>query len=233
MILEILLACIAGLSDVFGGWLGFRTRISRIMPRYVIGFAAGILISVTLINVLPEINMQTQSIFIALGFFTFYIIEKALMLHACGEEECKVHKAGGITVFGMALDNVVDGISIAVGYAVNPMLGLIITAGVVVHEIPQGIASSVIMKNAGYTKKKSYIILIIAGILYPIGAILSRFIPPELNLAVLAFVAGDFLYIGASDLLPEAHKKFNARVIVSVLFGVLFVLVLGSILPVV
>lgn len=231
MVIEIILACIAGLSDLFGGWIGFMSKL-RNASRYIIGFAAGILISVTLIDILPEISMATHAGIIALGFFTFYIIEKVLMLHACGEEECKVHRANGITVFGMALDNIVDGISIAVGYAVNPVLGVLITAGVVIHEIPQGIASSVIMKNARYTKKKMYIVLTAAALLYPIGAVLSRFIPAEFNLAVLAFVAGDFLYIGASDLLPEAHKKFNARVILSVILGLLFVLVLGSILPV-
>jgi len=131
----------------------------------------------------------------------------------------------------MALDNVVDGIGIAVGYAVNPMLGLFITIGVVIHEIPQGIASVAIMKGAGYSKTRTYSILGLAGILYPIGAAVSSFIPAELNITILAFVAGDFVYIGASDLLPEAHKKFNIKVILSVLAGVAFILLLKSVFP--
>jgi zinc transporter ZupT len=229
MLLELLYAVIAGLSDVFGGWLGFKTRISRIMPRYIIGFAAGILLSVTLLNVFPQLDMHAHAWVIALGFFVFYLIEKVVMLHACGEEECEVHKVGGITVFGMALDNVVDGIGIAIGYLASPVLGLLITVGVVVHEIPQGIASAVIMKNANYSKRKTFLVLAIAGVLYPIGALASRFVPPGLNEFVLAFVAGDFLYIGASDLLPEAHKKFNAKVILSLILGVAFVILLGSI----
>jgi len=229
MVLEILYAIIAGLSDIFGGWLGFRTKISKIMPRYIIGFAAGVLISLTLVEILPEINMQSHASVVAIGFFTFYIIEKVMMLHACGEDECKVHKVGGITVFGMALDNIVDGIGIAIGYMTDPALGLLITIGVVIHEIPQGITSSVIMKNAGYSMRRTYLVLAVAGVLYPIGALVSRFIPAGFNELVLAFVAGDFLYIGASDLLPEAHKKFNALVIFSVIFGVAFVLFLGGI----
>jgi zinc and cadmium transporter len=131
----------------------------------------------------------------------------------------------------MALDNVVDGIGIAVGYAVNPVLGLLITIGVVIHEIPQGMASVAIMRNAKYSVKKTYGVLILAGILYPIGAALSSFIPQGLYLVILAFVAGDFLYIGASDLLPEAHKKFNIKVIGTVLLGVAFVLLLKSVFP--
>jgi len=229
MVLEILYAVIAGLSDIFGGWLGFKTRISSIMPRYIIGFAAGLLLSLTFVEILPEINVQLQGAVVASGFFVFYIIEKLTMLHACGEDECTVHKLSGITVAGMALDNIVDGVGIAVGYLTNPLLGLVITLGVVVHEIPQGITSVVVMKHAGYSKKKTYLILFVAAALYPIGALVSSFIPKGVYESVLAFVAGGFLYIGASDLLPEAHKKFNKFVILSVLLGIAFVLLLGPV----
>lgn len=232
-LVAILYAIIAGLSDLFGGWLGYKTKISKIMPRYVIGFAAGILITVTFIDILPEVSLQTQAHIVLLGFLVFYVIEKLLMLHACGEDECEVHKIGGFTVFGMALDNIIDGIGIAVGYAVDPMLGLLITIGVVIHEIPQGIASVAIMRTAKYSKRKTYAILALAGLLYPIGALVSSFIPEDLYLVILAFIAGDFLYIGASDLLPEAHKKFNIKVITAVLAGVVFVLALKSAFPIV
>lgn len=232
-LVAILYAIIAGLSDVFGGWLGYKTKIAKLMPRYVIGFAAGILITVTFVDILPEVAIESQAHIVLLGFIVFYVIEKLLMLHACGEDECQVHKIGGFTVFGMALDNIVDGIGIAVGYAINPVLGLLITIGVVIHEIPQGIASVVIMRNAKYSTKKTYGVLGIAGLLYPIGALLAAFIPTDLYLIILAFIAGDFLYIGASDLLPEAHKKFNIKVILTVLAGVVFVLALKSVFPII
>lgn len=231
--LAIIYAIIAGLSDLFGGWLGYSTKISKITPRYIIAFAAGTLITVTFVDVLPQVAIESQAHIVLLGFLAFYLTEKLVMLHACGEHECKVHKMGGVTVFGMALDNVVDGVGIAVGYAVDPMLGLLITVGVVIHEIPQGIASAVIMRNARYSRAKTFAVLAVAGLLYPIGAALSSFIPQGLYLLVLAFIAGDFLYIGASDLLPEAHKKFNAKVILTVLAGVVFVLLLESVFPVI
>jgi zinc transporter ZupT len=227
--LEIIFAIIAGLADIFGGWLGLKTKIGKITPRYIIGFAAGIMISLTFLEVIPAVNMQSHAWLIAVGFFAFYIIEKLTMLHACSEGECKFHKIGGITVFGMALDNIVDGIGIAIGYATNPALGIIITVGVVIHELPQGLASAVIMKNAKYSVKKTYAVLAAAGVLYPIGAFLSSYIPTQFNALILAFVAGDFLYIGASDLLPEAHKKFNAKVVVSVLLGLAFVIAMSQV----
>ncbi|MCX6816236.1 MAG: ZIP family metal transporter [Candidatus Aenigmarchaeota archaeon] len=227
--LEIIYALIAGLGDIIGGWLGLKTRISRIMPRYIIGFAAGVMISLTFLDVLPEINIRSQAWLIGLGFFTFYIVEKLVMLHACGEQDCEIHKIGGITIFGMALDNIVDGVGIAAGYLTNPILGLIITIGVMIHEIPQGITSGIIMKNGGYSRKKIYVVLAASAVLYPIGAIISGVLPAGFNGAALAFIAGDFLYIGASDLLPEAHKKFNLKVVFSVMAGLAFVIILGGI----
>ena len=231
MIIAILYAIVAGLSDLFGGWVAYKTKIARISPRYIIGFASGILITLAFIDVLPEIDIATHGYYVLAGFLVFYLIEKLVMIHACGEDECKVHKIGAITVFGMALDNVIDGVGIAVGYAVNPVLGLLITIGVVVHEIPQGIASLIIMKNAKYSTKKTFGVIALAGALYPIGAFLSTFIPENLYLIILAFVAGDFIYIGASDLLPEAHKKFNIKVIGTVLLGVIFIILLKSTFP--
>lgn len=233
LLVAILYAIIAGLSDLFGGWLGYKTRVAKITPRYIIGFAAGILITITFLDILPEVAIESQAHIVLLGFLVFYVVEKLVMLHACGEHECEVHKIGGVTVFGMALDNVVDGIGIAVGYAVNPMLGLLITIGVVIHEIPQGIASVAIMKTAKYSKKKTFGVLALAGLLYPIGAALSTAIPQDLYLIILAFIAGDFIYIGASDLLPEAHKKFNIKVILTVIAGVVFVLLLKSAFPII
>src|SRR3989338_4678571 len=177
MLVAVIYAIIAGLSDLLGGWLAYKTRIINLMPRYIIGFAAGILITVTFVDVMPQLSMNLHAYYILLGFLVFYLIEKIFMLHACGEGECKIHKIGGITVFGMALDNVVDGIGIAVGYLVNPVLGLVITVGVVIHEIPQGIASLVIMKNAKYSTAKTFGVIALAAAPYPIGALLSPFIP--------------------------------------------------------
>ena len=59
----------------------------------------------------------------------------------------------------------------------------------------------------------------LAGLLYPLGALLAGLIPAEFQQKTLAFIAGDFIYIGAGDLLPEAHRKFNWQVIVLVLLG--------------
>jgi len=194
-------ATIAGASDLLSGWFALGVRADKIQPRYVIAFASGVLLAVTFFEILPQANLKSDALFLGLGFITFYVLEKLVMIHACGESECETHEIGPVAVLGMALDNVVDGAGITVGYIIDPLLGLAITIAVVFHEIPQGMASALIMREAKFQEK------------------------------MLAFIAGDFIYIGAGDLLPEAHRRFNLKVILSVIAGMAFVLTLRFLVP--
>jgi len=227
----IFFALAAGLSDLVAGALTLRGTFARLQSRYVIAFGAGVLLAATFFNVLPEVDLKADAAWLAGGFVAFYLLEKVVMLHACGEDECETHHIGPSAVIGMALDNVMDGISIAVGYVLSPSLGFIITVAVVLHEIPQGITSAVIMREANWSRARTLAVLGLAGVLYPIGALLAGLIPEHSLHPALAFIAGDFLYIGASDLLPEAHRRFNATVIVAVLAGMAFVIGLRIFFP--
>ncbi len=231
--LYLLYALIAGLSDVLAGWITLRFSPERLQPRYIIAFAAGVLLAVTFFDILPEVQMEADYAYVALGFLTFYLLEKVMMIHACGESECETHQVGPVAVVGMALDNVIDGVGIATGYFINPVLGLAITLAVVLHEIPQGITSALIMKEARWSQGKIFFTLGLAGALYPGGALLAAFIPEDFLHMALAFIAGDFLYIGASDLLPDAHRRFNFKVIFSLLLGIGFMLALKLLVPIV
>ncbi len=226
-----LYAIIAGSADLVFGWLALQEWANRIQPRYVIAFAAGVLLAVTFFDILPEADLKSDALFLALGFVTFYVLEKVMMIHACGETECDTHQIGPIAVLGMALDNVVDGAGIAVGYLIDPLLGLTITVAVVFHEIPQGMISALIMRGAHWSRAKTLFALGLAGVLYPVGAVLAGFIPAEFQQKMLAFVAGDFIYIGAGDLLPEAHRRFNWKVILSVVGGMAFMFTLRLLVP--
>jgi zinc and cadmium transporter len=226
-----LYALIAGSSDFLSGWLALRVERDRIEPRYVIAFAAGVLLAATFFEILPEVNLKSDSGYLALGFITFYLLEKIVMIHACGEAECHTHHIGPIAVLGMALDNVVDGAGIMVGYLMDPFLGLTITLAVVCHEIPQGVTSALIMREAKWRAEGTMLALVLAGLLYPIGALLAGFIPAGFQQKLLAFIAGDFIYLGAGDLLPEAHRQFNWKVIASVLGGMAFMLAIRYLVP--
>lgn len=219
MLIVALSSLFAASSDIAGGLVYLRSRFRRIQTRYAVGFASGILVSAAFMELIPEADVTRNAMVVLLGFFSFYLVEKVIMLHSCGEEECEAHTVDWIAVVGMASDNVVDGIGIAIGYLMNPSLGFLITLAVVAHEIPQGFITAALATRGGFRPRRIIAFLLAAGAMYPIGAALSAFIPPELYSIAIAFVAGDFIYIGAGDLLGEAHKKFNAKVVASVILG--------------
>ena len=218
---------LAASSDILGGLLFLRSRFRLLQTRYAVGFASGILVSAAFMELIPAADVSQNAVVVLLGFFTFYLVEKAIMLHSCGEEECEAHSVDWISVAGMASDNIVDGIGIAIGYMTSPSLGFLITLAVVAHEIPQGFTTAALATRGGFRFWRIILFLVIAGAIYPVGAVLSTFIPSTLYTIAIAFVAGDFIYIGAGDLLAEAHKKFNARVVTSVILGGLIAVVLN------
>ncbi len=221
------LASVAGASDVFGGWLALR-REHFDDPRYIIAFSAGIVVAAVFFELLPEsvagldeAALRSQTVVMALGFFSFYLVEKAIMLHACGEPECTTHHYSPTMVAGMAADNVIDGVGIAVAYLLSPLVGVIVTCVVVAHEIPQGITSAELLKHAKWPRKRIIAVLAAAGGAYVVGAALAGLFSPDLYQAALAFVTGTFVYIGCADLLVEAHRTFNVKVIAAVIVGAL------------
>lgn len=212
------LAALAASSDLVGGY--YTLAHKRLQdPRYLIAFSSGIVVAASFFELIPESDVEHNAWLMAAGFFLFYLVEKAVMLHACGEAECESHHLTPVSAVGMAADNVTDGIGIAVGFLVSPMLGVIITLAVVAHEIPQGLTSAELLHRAGVGHKRIALFLLVAGLAYIAGALLSAFIPPALYHQTIAFVTGAFVYVGASDLLAEAHRRFNAGVIASVVAG--------------
>lgn len=219
------LAALAGASDVFGGWLSLR-REHFDDPRYIIAFSSGIVVAAVFFELLPEAvsglddsTLRAHMLLVAGGFFSFYVVEKVLMLHACGEPECTTHAYSPTMVAGMAADNLVDGVGIAAGFLIDPMVGVVVTLVVVAHEIPQGITSAELLKHANWKRRNIVIVLLLAGAAYVVGAAVGNFLSPQFVQGALAFVTGTFIYIGAADLMAEAHRRFNSRVILAVLAG--------------
>ena len=217
------MAFIAMLASILGGVLPLYTKVKDIRTQYLIGFAAGVLVSTALFEILPEalkvIEPAKLGLPLSLGFFSLYLVEKVAMIHACTETECNIHNAGWVGLIGLGLESLLDGIAIAIGYLTNPVLGLFIALAVIVHELPVGFSTSIIMKSSGYSTNKSMFALVVTSFLTVAGALVSSLFPAHLFGPVLAFTAGTFIYIGASDLLPEAHLHTDWTVVFTVVFG--------------
>lgn len=234
--LYLLCAGLAALADILPGFLYLRKHPAPApggappaWTRYLVGASSGIVIGAALFELLPEADLERNAPYAALGFFAFYLVEKLVMLHACGEAECddEVHRISWFAAVGMASDNAVDGIGITVGFLTDPLLGLVLTLAVAAHEVPQGVTTAVLAQRSGFAYRKSLSLVAFAGLMYPLGSLLGTQVPAGAFPPVLAVVAGVFLYVGTGDLLGEAHRRFNRQVILSVLAGALLMLALS------
>lgn len=226
-------ALIASISSIVGGLLPIYTRLKNIRTNYLIGFAAGVLISAALFEMLPEaFNVSNIGIAnpLAFGFFSFYLLEKGMMLHACKENECDIHTLGWIGMVGLGIESILDGVAIAVGYMTQPTLGVIIAFAVAVHELPVGFSTSIIMKRSNYNRKNTLIALFVTSFMTVVGALIAGFFPLKYFGSILAFTAGTFMYMGASDLLPHAHDRVDWIVVASVISGAAIVPFFGLVL---
>ncbi|VVB99149.1 Uncharacterised protein [uncultured archaeon] len=133
-LMAIALGFAAGLSDLLSGSIPLFFKVGERRERYVIGFAAGCILGVFFFEMLGQVGTEGTAMYVALGFFFFYLLSKLVMLHSCPHGECgRKHKAGWVTVVGMASDNIIDGIGIGVGYAISPLTGLLISVAVIIH----------------------------------------------------------------------------------------------------
>ena len=111
-----------------------------------------------------------------------------------------------------------------------PTLGLFIALAIFVHEVPRGFATVTIMRQAGYGRARIWLALLVDAGFAPLGVLLTTLIPTSAVEPLIGFTAGVFLYVGASDLLPEAHRRFNLRVVLATLAGAGLLPVLGIVL---
>jgi ZIP family zinc transporter/zinc and cadmium transporter len=221
---------LAGLGSMIGvalvvkgeGWL------RQFLPL-VISFAAGTLLGVAFFDLLPEAQelAQTNIFPWVLGsFIAFYFLEN--MLHYHSHHHVGHHHPMGLVAFlGMAFHSLIDGIIIGVGFEVSPALGFVTTMGLLAHELPQGIAVTSILLHAGYSKGRSVLFAGLVALATPVGAVATSLVTRSLQSStvgvMLAIASGSFLYVAASDLIPESHAAKHALTGVLLLLGVGFV----------
>lgn len=192
--------------------------------HFIMSFTAGVLLGVCFFDILPEafniiaenrLDVTPLTIMIVLGFLVFHLLEKSVVIHHAHEEEYADHKhptAGMVGALGLSFHSFLDGVGIGLGFQVNPQVGLLIAFAVIAHDFSDGLNTVTIMLTHKNKAKKAFIMLALDAVA-PILGVLSTFIfkiPANFLVMYLGFFIGFLLYIGASDLLPEAHSKHSS-----------------------
>ena len=190
----------------------------RLRPRLVpwlISYAVGTLLGASLLALLPEAlgRLRPAAALGALlaGILTFFVLEKLVLWRHChGDSDCEVHRStASLIVIGDAVHTFVDGVVIATAVSVSVPLGVTTAVAVAMHEIPQEVGDVAILLAAGLSRWRALGLNVLSGLAGIAGAaamLISARSMPSLLPFVLAFAAGNFLYVAMADLIPSLHR---------------------------
>ncbi len=230
----IILSIATFLSTLLGGLFSMKNK-HRL--HLVMGFTAGVLLGVVAFDIFPEIidmvnkngfNPIYTMIALVSGFLIFHILEKSIVIHHSHEDEYADHKHPHVGIAGalaLAGHSFMDGVGIGLGFQVSNAIGILVAIAVISHDFTDGMNTITLMLTNKNSIKKSIHFLIIDA-LAPVLGVASTFlfhVPESFLVLYLGFFAGFLLYIGASDILPEAHSKHSSwKTIALTVIGVLF-----------
>jgi ZIP family zinc transporter len=211
-----LIALAAFGATMLGGLFALRLK-DRL--HLILGFSAGAVVAVAFFDLLPEAielsgGHAPISVFTMTGIgFVLYLLIDRLFLHHSHSDTHEGHAHRGIVgASSLSFHSFLDGVGIGLAFQVSSAVGLVVAAAVLAHDFSDGINTvNLILKNGG-ERAKALRWLVVDALAPVLGVILTLFIsvPRETLGLTLALFAGFFLYIGATDLIPESHHAHPA-----------------------
>jgi len=194
----------------------FKESMLQRILFILISLSAGVLMGASFFDLMPESiaklgAMRTFSYVLA-GFVLFFLVEKVLQWRHCHDDKCHVHPFAYMNLFGDAVHNFIDGTIIAASFVSSTSLGIITTAAVALHEIPQEIGEFGVLIYGGFKRIKALMFNFISALMAILGGLIGYFLSSYSKYTVnllLPIAAGGFFYIAASDLIPEIRKDTN------------------------
>jgi zinc transporter ZupT len=208
-----------GLGGLFA--LRFRDRL-----HLILGFTAGVLLAVVAFDLLPEIVQLTNEtradftepmVALVVGFLVFHIVEKLTLIHAAHESEYAADhdhpQLGVVSAVALSAHSFFDGVGIGLAFQLSTTIGTAVALAVIAHDFSDGLNTVTLMLVHGNTSRRSLWLLLLDATTPVAGAAstLLFHLGDRQLLIYLGFFAGFLLYIGASDILPEAHANHPSR----------------------
>ncbi len=207
-------------ATVINGMMAFTGGVALLISekklykviRYLISFSAGVLFAGAVFHLMSEsieeIGNFTTNILLYTGFLSFFIFERYLWWHHCHNGGCKTHPVSYLILAGDGLHNLIDGMVIAAAFLTDIKLGILTTILILVHELPQELGDFAVLVHAGWKPEKALFYNFLSQLTAVIGGLLAYLSIKVVDYSpyLLGFAAGGFIYIAASDLIPQIHK---------------------------
>jgi len=226
-------AALAFVSTSLGGLAAVRLRDRM---HLLLGFSAGAVLGVVLFEVLPEVaegaaaqglRLADLTLFSGGAFLAFFALERVTGLHGAREHEHHGgddhrNELGVLSAAGLSLHSFLDGVAVAVAFqAGSTELGVAVSIAVLAHDFSDGLNTVTVMLAHGNAARRALRWLAVDALSPMLGALVAVALRPSLDVLpyLLAVFVGSFLYIGASDLLPEAREHDSPWVAVATMAG--------------
>jgi len=188
---------------------------------YFVSFSAGALLGDVFIHLLPEVTENTGftpqiSTYVLVGIMVTFVIEKVIHWkhHHSHSGHKHAHPITAMTLIGDGVHNFIDGLVIGASYLISFPVGVATTIAVILHEIPQEIGNFGVLVHGGYSRGKALLFNFLSALTAVLGTVVALVVSGQVAGSVgllTAFAAGNFIYIAASDLIPEMHKELSLR----------------------
>lgn len=203
---------------------------------YLVSFSAGALLGDAFIHLIPEAAEEGFGLYLSFsilfGISLSFVLEKVIHWRHCHAPvgDGHPHPFAYMNLFGDFIHNFIDGLVIAASYLASIPVGIATTLAVIFHEIPQEMGDFGVLVHGGFTKRKAIFYNLLTAFSAVIGAviaILASSVIEGAGVFLLGLAAGGFIYIAASDLIPEIHRSSTCDAFTSRSLIQLFFLLLG------
>lgn len=188
----------------------------------LVSFSAGAMLGGAFLHLIPEAiervlpeQMLNIFLYVILGFGTFFILENFINWHHHhAKEHPKIMPFSYLILISDSIHNFIDGLIIAASFVISFPLGIVTSLAVALHEIPQEIGDFGILIYGGFEKAKALALNFLSAITVVLGGIVGFVLSEkmgEATILLLPFAAGSFIYIAASDLIPEVRHEKNLK----------------------
>lgn len=233
IIMSFILTIIAGFSTMLGTIFIFFKRQNDKLVLKSLSFAAGVMITVSIIDLIPESFLLLKNfyplfpliiyilIFIVIGIIFSMLIDKYLPDNLSNS---KLYKIGLISMLAIIVHNIPEGIATFMAGSTDIKLGISMTIAIALHNIPEGISISVPIYYATKSRGKALLYTLISALSEPLGALITfLFLQPFINDKIMGYlfslIAGIMIHIATYELLPESFKYKDKRGVIWILIG--------------
>jgi zinc and cadmium transporter len=199
-------------------WLAFRGLRSPAFTRFAIHFSAGVLLGVSFLHMMPEaydhVGSSQAGLFVLLGYFSIFLLERFVMIHPCEEHGCDYHTLGLAALAGFSFHSFLGGVALGSSLLV-PGLAMAVFIATIVHKGPEAFSLASLLLLGQGSRRKAIGMIALFSLMVPLGVFLAVLELPSfgdrfVGIAV-ALSAGTFLHLATGDLLPGTHSRGGDR----------------------